>query len=253
VQAVGLKASAGRLPLACVLGPLSDPALKADIQAALLKYDGHIAQPASLHRLAGQAYCWLGEHAMARRSFVAALQQVPADRLAALQLVALYYRAGDEAALQNLLAAGVVPADDLLLVADGLSQHGQLDAALNWYRLALRIEPSSADAWRGWRSIGIKLEQNKDWNQAIEVYQGALALQAEPGFGRYRASFLYRLGAALESLDDPQSKQAAGRYYDQAMGVSWTRAITQGPFCHGPVGSAPAVQTFRQKRILAIT
>jgi tetratricopeptide (TPR) repeat protein len=205
------------MPLACALGPIEEPVVRQNLQDALKIYEHEAVPSVNLMSLAGQAYCWLGENEKAQLILEEALQKTRVNNLVALELIALYQKNGNNFALQELLDRRLVSVGDLMKGADSFTNQKNYIAALDWCRLALSVEPSLEQAWERWYSIGLKYEQNDDWQQAMLVYRAALDYQKQSGYAPYHASFLYKVGVNLVRLDDSASEESAGPYYDQAI------------------------------------
>jgi predicted O-linked N-acetylglucosamine transferase (SPINDLY family) len=115
----------------------------------------------------------------------------------------------------NIVETPPSPAERALYLAFREHQAGQFEAAVDWYRRAVEIQPNFPQALN---NLGIALKDLRRFEEALIAYREALALRPDS------AEILNNIGDALHSLGD---RQGAIQHYRRALairanyGIAW--------------------------------
>ncbi len=210
----------GDLPLVCITKPESDQSKQEGIRSALKIYVSAVERApinATSHRLAGQAYCLLGDYHNAINSFQKAHLSNRADVISSSELLSLYTRLGDWDAFQQLLDEHTITAYDMAQAAKTLIYTDQLSSAMIWCRSAFKIDPDEKEVWLTWLLAGWAYEKKQDWVSATQLYSSALSEQDRLNIRIYQGSFYYRLGWSIYNQNDQDNSQSVLDPYNRAI------------------------------------
>lgn len=165
----------------------------------------------------GRAYCLLGDLDEAIYSYNIYTQNKPKNPLGHLEL-GLAYGALNywDDAFKQWISAGI-STTDLLDVGRQAEELGDINRAQLWYELAAQYDPFDQIVWDAWLDLGLKLEREQRWAEALDLYQSAVDLQSLKRVQHYSAKFFLHMGIIQQWYLTPTDREQALKSFQAAI------------------------------------
>ncbi len=167
--------------------------------------------------LLGRVYCRLGQYSDAISAYQRFVNLRPKNPLGFTEIGIAYGVLNNwERAFLEWKSAGISPSD-IIEVGNQAQQQGDIKGAQLWFKRAAQYDPSNQTVWDAWLDMGLKLEQEQRWADALDVYQSAVDFQGSNQVHRNSARFFLRMGIIQQWYLNPARLEQALKSYQAAI------------------------------------
>ena len=172
---------------------------------------------AQTNLLLGRAYCRLGQYSDAILAYQRFAILRPKNPLGYIE-IGIAYGVLDNwsRAFHEWKSAGI-SASDLIEVGSQAQKQGDIKGAQLWFKRAAQYDPSNQTVWNAWLDLGLKLEQEGRWAEALDVYQSAVDFQSPKQVHRNSARFFLHMGIIQQWYLNPARVEQALKSYQAAI------------------------------------